>query len=514
MRKLFTSIAVCLGLLSVSAQNGYTVKTLTFEDNDYVADTVNYLGQKNWSSLIDSPQYGGELLYGENHGDPKQEYSDVNYRWYDKGNTGLYSELPLNWGTHMYWGGGHAISDYWDGNLQNGDYLHQLSVFVPNTTANGRGGHGHNGSDNFCVHYGYHDNSGYSAENLPWFKFKDGGEYVIDGMWINNTTYFVNCVTNGNGLTTALGDDESVEIVAMGYDKNGKKIGTLSQCMAEGRDYLITDWTEWNLSKLGKVNKVEFNIVGETDNRYGFSLPAYFCYDDVTVQIPTATNQDSPNAQRVQAQAEATEDDIKIIGVTYNGSEDIFVFDDFESKGTSSKDFEFDFTINNTESKPWELLNPGDEFTLTIKGIPQNAVITKIEGDVCCTKQTKSTIKASIGENEIMKFSYGSRRMNDDEFPNYRWMSNPSRVELPILENSDTRCTNEIKFNQVCVDGSGAGSWAFYIHYKIDDTSTGISEITKENTASDAVYTLQGVRVSNPVKGQIYIKNGKKFIMK
>lgn len=511
MRKLFTSIAVCLGLLSASAQNGYTVKTLTFEDNDYVADTVNYLGQKNWSSLIDSPQYGGELLYGENHGDPKQEYSDVNYRWYDKGNTGLYSELPLNWDTHMYWGGGHAISNYWDGNLQNGDYTHQLSVFVPNTTANGRGGHGHNGSDNFCVHYGYHDNSGYSAENLPWFKFKDGGEYVIDGMWINNTTYFVNCVTNGNGLTTALGANEKVTVKAIGYDKNGNAVDSTATPLARGKNFLITDWSYWDLSKLQNVNKVEFNVEGDTNNGYGFSLPAYFCYDDVAVQIPVNTGN---NLQKVQAKAE-TENAVNLLDIETDPKKKTIYIDKDACKGEIPENCELDFiTTSSPDARPGFLPAKGDEYTLTIKGMPQNAVITKIVGHFRFEDYTQSTVIAKIGEKEIANFSYGGW-LNDnlDEFPDYLWLSDPTKAELPLLEGADTKCTDNITIHQTNIGEGHAGCISFEIYYTLD-TSTGISEITNENTASDAVYTLQGVRVSNPVKGQIYIKNGKKFIMK
>ena len=36
--------------------------TLTFEDADYKGGT-NFAGKSDWSSLIDSPQYGGSMLY-------------------------------------------------------------------------------------------------------------------------------------------------------------------------------------------------------------------------------------------------------------------------------------------------------------------------------------------------------------------------------------------------------------------------------------------------------------------
>lgn len=42
----------------------------------------------------------------------------------------------------------------------------------------------------------------------------------------------------------------------------------------------------------------------------------------------------------------------------------------------------------------------------------------------------------------------------------------------------------------------------------------GVKEVKTAESNDDAIYTLQGVRVSAPVKGQLYIQNGKKFIAK
>ncbi|MCS3024912.1 DUF4465 domain-containing protein [Bacteroides xylanisolvens] len=52
---------------------------------------------------------------------------------------------------------------------------------------------------------------------------------------------------------------------------------------AEGN---ILEWTKWDLSALGKVVKIDFNVtLGSNDNGYGFSQPAYFAYDDVAVRF-------------------------------------------------------------------------------------------------------------------------------------------------------------------------------------------------------------------------------------
>jgi hypothetical protein len=48
-----------------------------------------------------------------------------------------------------------------------------------------------------------------------------------------------------------------------------------------------------------------------------------------------------------------------------------------------------------------------------------------------------------------------------------------------------------------------------------DETSTGIKDYIKSHNLNDgAIYNLQGVRVKNTVKGQMYIQNGQKFIQK
>ena len=253
----------------------YEIRTLTFEDADYKG-TGNYIGKKDWSSLIDDPQYGGPLLYGASGAGPSD------YNWYDENNTFLQHEFPTNWGTTCYWGGGHAISNYVDMDLAHGGFQYQLAVYYKDpATGNG----GHNGSKNFCVHYGYTDNSGYSGQNLPNIYFGDGVARVVDHMYVTMTTYLANCVANGNGLTAPAGEDDWVKLVAIGYDEDGNEVATRPEIYLVGAEGNILEWTKWDLSALGKVVKIDFNVTGSNDNGYGFSQPAYFAYDDVAVRF-------------------------------------------------------------------------------------------------------------------------------------------------------------------------------------------------------------------------------------
>lgn len=251
----------------------YGEKTLTFEDSDYKG-SGNMLGNKDWSSLIDKQQYGGPLLYPT---------GSTLYRWYDEGNTELYSEFPNTYGDYQFWGGGgHAISDYVDLNLDNGDYQHQLAVYYRHDNGNG----GHEGSKNFCVQNGYFDidPDGLAQDrNIACFTFKDGKARIIKEIWVTNTTYAVNVWKNGNGLSPAGGADDYFNLVAYGYDADDKPIAVRPTLqLAKGSSFIST-WTCLRLDGMGAVKKLVLNLESNVGNGYGMSIPAYVAIDDITV---------------------------------------------------------------------------------------------------------------------------------------------------------------------------------------------------------------------------------------
>ena len=278
-----------------SDEKNYELRVLTFEDKDFKGEP-NYLGETTWSSLIDEPQFGGPLLYGDN-GMGVTDKAKA-YRWFDSSNTMLghymctengvpgFSDNEPTW---CYWSHGHAISNYGTSDVEAyGTNDSQLTVLDANATQEvTQTGHGHDGSDNFAVHFGYADNSGYGLgeEYLPSLFFTDGTARVIDHMWVAPTTYAINCYVNGNDLTAAVGDEDWVKIVAMGYNGTDKT-GEAEFYLVNGPANIVKEWTKFDLSSLGEITSVKFNIKGSSDNGYGFSQPAYFAYDDVAVRFP------------------------------------------------------------------------------------------------------------------------------------------------------------------------------------------------------------------------------------
>lgn len=255
----------------------YELRYLTFEDEDakFAPYTLDYADAEitTWSDLIDDPEYNGPLCYGD--------YMSCEYTWYDEGNTELTHTFPYNYYAYCYWGGGHAVSNYASTDYVNyGTYENQLRVYGE------EGAGGHNGSANFCMHFGYKDGSPYNGTDyLPALRFFDGEARVIDHMYVNNSAYAINCYMNGNGLTANIDDEDWVKLIAIGYDADGNETGTVEFYMVDGPNRIITEWTKWDLSSLGAVVSIEFNVTGSSDNGYGYSQPAYFAYDDLAVRF-------------------------------------------------------------------------------------------------------------------------------------------------------------------------------------------------------------------------------------
>lgn len=276
----------------IKAEDLYTLRTLTFEDADakfeHYECTFNYaMGfyeetkfVEKWSDYIPT-----DTRYGNGHS---------SYEWYDENNTELAFVKPT---IPSWWGiSGHAgISNYVGNDIKaEGDepsnlYMRDLEAF--NVTG------GANGSKNFCTQYGYLDPDEYatiySPEGvLPGIQFYDEQPRVIDHMYVTNTTYAYAVLISGEcdfGGSYQYTDESTFKIVAYGYEsfEDTEPTSTEFYLLNTGKR-MITDWTKWDLSVLGEVVRVEFNLVA-CDNGYGIYgnvIPAYFAYDDVAVRFP------------------------------------------------------------------------------------------------------------------------------------------------------------------------------------------------------------------------------------
>lgn len=113
---------------------------------------------------------------------------------------------------------------------------------------------------------------------------------------------------------------------------------------------------------------------------------------------------------------------------------------------------------------------------------------------------------AYASTSTVFTFTIGDEEVYSCTGYNYFYEFSASD-EITLTESADL----------VIASGSGNANYGLdfiYVQGTVDDTTTGISEAAIESASSDGtIYSLQGIKVSNPSKG-LYIQNGKKVIIK
>lgn len=204
-----------------------------------------------------------------------------NYKWVDE-QTQLTTEGPE--GFAGGWGYPWFVSSYNANSLDQssyGYYTYDLYVYNPNITGEATTGGGNNNSDNFLTTFGYNDLVYPYGDGRPIFKFADGKARTVESLYVTSTCYFYSVAVSGNPLSPEISED--VTYYATGYDADGKDVGTVTMTFATP-SYIPDRWIKWdNLSELGPIVELRLNQAGGADNGYGYSLPAYYAVDDITI---------------------------------------------------------------------------------------------------------------------------------------------------------------------------------------------------------------------------------------
>lgn len=272
MKKTFKifSAAVAVILLSAACTKDLE-KTLT----------VDFEGLR-FSALIDDPQYGGSLLYGEM--DPETYAYNVEYTWVDAASRLGFGGFPSSWGSVCFSSGGEAISNYVEPNYEGAGYLRQLEV--PAAPASG---------SNFVVHYGFADPTAEGAA-FSSICFNDKSAHMVKSFDVCPTSYLLNSAVNGDGYFGPLGSSSKISVKVYGLDVNGKATGAPFQfdllsgseveAIKSGAKSIA--WETISLNALGDVYGLAFQVCGTDDcyGDYGFNAPAYFAYDNIVIQTP------------------------------------------------------------------------------------------------------------------------------------------------------------------------------------------------------------------------------------
>ncbi|MCR4853431.1 MAG: DUF4465 domain-containing protein [Prevotella sp.] len=139
-------------------------------------------------------------------------------------------------------------------------------------------GGGYNGSSNYGVSY-------CAAFNGPCYATVLGdAEAVVPGFYITNSAYAYNSMNNGDGFAKKFELGDWFLLTITGYNAADEETGTKEYYLADLRDadkaFIINDWRYVDLSGLGKVKKMKFELTSSDGEGTNINTPTYFCFDD------------------------------------------------------------------------------------------------------------------------------------------------------------------------------------------------------------------------------------------
>ncbi|MDR3235473.1 MAG: DUF4988 and DUF4465 domain-containing protein [Prevotellaceae bacterium] len=261
------------GTISIVAvgKNTTIIKNITVSARDY-----NYvIDFENAADYLAGPTSYGENLY------------DDSYAGYDDP-SGLLMMINESYGSRVFWNGGVAVSQWND--MTDGQYTNQCSVYYRDpTTGNG----GCQGSRTFAVGFGYNDPV-YMGDTRSAISFYDNEtECVFDHFYVANSTYAYLSMTTGDWAAKqfSYADHDWFKLVIEGFDKHDVSTGTLDVYLADFREPhspgIAADWMRVDLSPLGSVSTLKFDLQSSDTGAYGMNTPAYFCFDNLAVRLAT-----------------------------------------------------------------------------------------------------------------------------------------------------------------------------------------------------------------------------------
>ena len=184
------------------------------------------------------------------------------------------------WPEYSAWGG-FTASNHTD--------LTQTGLSAQYTAATGAG---YDGSTQYGVAYVM----GYGVPTDVYAA--DGQEHTVTGFYVTNNLWAYQSITEGDYSSTPFGgtsgnDPDWFKLTAIGKNTAGQTVGTAEFYLADYRfdnneeDYVVDTWEWFDLSPLGAVHTISFELSSTKNNEYGILTPSYFCIENFNGEAPT-----------------------------------------------------------------------------------------------------------------------------------------------------------------------------------------------------------------------------------
>lgn len=122
----------------------------------------------------------------------------------------------------------------------------------------------------------------------------DGEDHLFKSISINNAYYVYDAIKNGKHGSKRFGgtlgtEKDWLKLTISGINKNGIPRGSVEIMLADyttgsNRDNtILSEWTDFDLQKLGKVSRLEFVMTSSDSNPDKINTPPFVCIDEIKI---------------------------------------------------------------------------------------------------------------------------------------------------------------------------------------------------------------------------------------
>ena len=139
--------------------------------------------------------------------------------------------------------------------------------------------------NNFGVAYYAAPSSWFEGYTDPVTLTNSDEPQIVPGFYITNSVYTLDAILHGEYANPAFSEGDYLKLTVHGYN-GSTPTGNVEFYLADYRSsdpaehYAIDEWKYLDLSSLGAVTRIEYDMFTTKSDAYGFTTPTYFCFDN------------------------------------------------------------------------------------------------------------------------------------------------------------------------------------------------------------------------------------------
>ena len=258
------------------------------ESTEFICTVTDRFGQKAAVSAHVWVEKAAATATFEEYALTENGHKHVDDAWTDKTETALYS------GTYAFANMPNKVYKAYTGYAICSDRSTEATGNYNYDQFRSAAGGAYEGN-NFAVAYYSAPSSWYAGYTDPITLTNSTEPQTVTGFYITNTVYTLDAILNGDCANDPFAKGDYMSVTAIGYNglqTTGEVVFYLADYRSENSDehFAIDTWKWFDLSSLGAITSIEFEIFTTKSDEYGFTTPTYFCLDNFGAEKPIGTD--------------------------------------------------------------------------------------------------------------------------------------------------------------------------------------------------------------------------------